>query len=466
MRHLFQPLARVAVGAALALLSACGGGGDSSSSTVTGAGLNSLGLSPSVNLAFVQSANNLQVVVEDGPHGFHLAPNANILYTTVTVCVPGGDPANPADCQSIDHIQVDTGSVGLRVLASQVKRLALPPLALSPTQALWECYPFVIGGLWGATAGADVRLGRQTAAAVPVQLIEDDASAQLQATPDCYQAADQNILGSALALGANGILGIGSTTLDCGQNCLLGNYNNSFVQYYRCPPAASSSAACSPAAVPANLQMFNPVAALPAPYNNGVVLKMPAIPDSQPVGAATAGGELIFGIDTVGGPDVHSNNLMPATATKVYLGVDPVNLPDAYLNVSTRITGGLTAGLRFASSYLDTGTNGLFFNDGSVPLCAAGNAWYCPPGARNASAVLSDGDQPAQDPVFVAFQVGNAEALFSTQNTAFANAAGAAPPGSTTFAWGMPFFYGRQVYLSIWQQAGALDGPWYAWTGL
>jgi hypothetical protein len=64
----------------------------------------------------------------------------------------------------------------------------------------------------------------------------------------------------------------------------------------------------------------------------------------------------------------------------------------------------------------------------------------------------------------VAFQIANAEALFSTNNTAFSGASGAAPTGSSAFAWGMPFFYGKQVFLSIWQQAGSLSGPWVAWV--
>jgi hypothetical protein len=62
--------------------------------------------------------------------------------------------------------------------------------------------------------------------------------------------------------------------------------------------------------------------------------------------------------------------------------------------------------------------------------------------------------------------VGNAEALFSTSNTAFSDAAGAAPTGSTSFAWGMPFFYGKRVYMSIWDISGPTVAPWYAWTAL
>ena len=64
------------------------------------------------------------------------------------------------------------------------------------------------------------------------------------------------------------------------------------------------------------------------------------------------------------------------------------------------------------------------------------------------------------------FQVGNAEALFATSNTAFSDAVGTAPPGSSSFSWGMPFFYGKKVYMSIWDITGPAIAPWYAWTGL
>jgi len=449
------------------LLAACGGGGDSTTVTVTGAGLNSLGLSPAVSTSFAQTSNNLRVTVEDGPHSFQLTANANVLYATVTVCVPGGNPALASDCQTIDHVQVDTGSVGLRVLASKVASLNLPKVQLSnaPVQEAWECYPFVIGGLWGANAVADIYLGQQRAPAVPMQLIQDSTSGP-QPTVDCDNAADGHILSSAATLGSNGILGIGSTTLDCGLNCVLGNYSGSFVQYYSCPQGATSSGACSPTAVAANLQTFNPVAALPAGFNNGVVLKMPALPPSQLLGAATASGELILGIDS------QANNQRPVDAVQVFLGVDPVHNLASYLNINT-----LYRSQNYAGSYLDTGTNGMFFTDTGIPKCA-GADWYCPTSVINTTATLSDGDLPGRNAVAVGLQIANAEALFNTRNTAFSNVAGSPPlkppatPGgpavvdTSTFAWGMPFFYGKAVYLSIWQQAGSLNGPWYAWKAL
>jgi hypothetical protein len=234
-------------------------------------------------------------------------------------------------------------------------------------------------------------------------------------------------------------------------NCEAGDYAGSFVQYYSCPQGATNSAACSAAAVPAALQVYNPVAALPVAYNNGVVLKMPAVTDP---GAGSASGELVFGLNT------QPNNSVPAHASKVFLGVDYVNHYDSYLNISTRFNGNTYLG-----SYLDTGTNGLFFSDASMTSCL-GSSWYCPKATLNLRAELSDGDNPLLHAATVNFQIGNAEAQFSTNNTAFASLAGAAPVGSVSFAWGLPFFYGRQVYLSIWQQAGAETGPWYAWAGL
>jgi hypothetical protein len=271
----------------------------------------------------------------------------------------------------------------------------------------------------------------------------------VQATADCANATNNQILTSATALGANGILGIGSVTLDCGSMCQTGIYTGSFIQYYQCPAAATSSSACSAAAVPVNMQTYNPVAALANPaYNNGVVLNMPAVTNS--VGAVTASGELIFGVDT------QANN-QTASAPKVYMGTNPAS--SGYLNIST-----LYKGQTYTNSYLDTGTNALVLPDSSLALCS-GSGWYCPAIALAASATIADGSAPTQHPVLVNFNVGNADALFSTVNTAFSNLGAPAPAATPTFAWGMPFFYGRRVSMSIWDLIN-VAGPWYAWASL
>lgn len=454
-----------------AFLVGCGGG-DSTSSHLRCGNVDCKTLNDPVSTIFFPADNNLRVTVDDlGPHSFDGKANTintNILYATVTVCAFGGVPGNTSECTEIDHVLVDSGSVGLRVLASKVSQLGLTPIPLASGNA-WECFPFVIGGLWGPNVAADVWLGKQKAEALSIQLIDDQRA--LAPSEDCKTITNttlvnSNILASAGQLRANGILGIGSTRLDCGRDCAAGQYHvqssdppGSSVLYYSCPQIVSSPMQCSLAPMDAALQVFNPVAKLPDGFNNGVVLKMPAIPDTQP-GAATASGELILGIDT--------NNL-PPNATKVFLGVTDT---DSYLAVKTLFNRNT-----YANSYLDTGTNGMFFYDGFIKPCASDSQayfWYCPDATmKDLKATLSDGDPSLRSGVEVTFQVANFSVLNFTDNTAFSGAAGAVNqsgvgntyvPDTKTFAWGMPFFYGKSVYLSIWQQPGSEAGPWYAWT--
>jgi hypothetical protein len=315
-----------------------------------------------------------------------------------------------------------------------------------------------------------VGLGEQWATALPVQLIQDDASAAVQAPMDCFNAVNGQILSSASALGSNGILGIGSVTLDCGALCLDNHYANSYVQYYSCPRGATSALSCYPAAVGANLQVFNPVAKLgkdPANNNladnNGMVLALPAVPDT---GAAKVIGELIFGINT------RSSNQLPLNARRIHLGVDWQNSLsthgfDSYLSVTTQFNG-----QTIYNSYLDTGTNGLFFTDSSIAPCNApvtGQAtWYCPTTQLTKVALISDGDRPGQNPVEVSFIVGDLGSVagFNTAIPGLAGAPANLPGSASSFSWGLPFFYGKRVSLSIWDPASKdplySASPWYS----
>jgi hypothetical protein len=85
--------------------------------------------------------------------------------------------------------------------------------------------------------------------------------------------------------------------------------------------------------------------------------------------------------------------------------------------------------------------------------------WYCPSAAWRRSATFIDvlGNSATVD-----FSVESADTLFSTGASAFANLAGSAGQAADTFAWGMPFFYGRKVFVSIWGQVLSPNGPWYA----
>ena len=63
------------------------------------------------------TSNVADIVVDAGPSN----DSVNTLFTSVTVCVPG----STTNCQTIDHIQIDTASFGLRILAP-VLTLNLP----------------------------------------------------------------------------------------------------------------------------------------------------------------------------------------------------------------------------------------------------------------------------------------------------------------------------------------------------
>src|SRR5208282_4537676 len=83
-------------------------------------------------------ANSIAVAVNAGP-----ANNAvNAAYVSVEVCNPGGTTT----CATIPDVLVDTGSSGLRILASApgVSSLNLTPVTGNGTP-VYECDPYADG---------------------------------------------------------------------------------------------------------------------------------------------------------------------------------------------------------------------------------------------------------------------------------------------------------------------------------
>ena len=432
---------------AAALLSGCGGG-NSSVTTVTGGGVSGAANGPVVVATEPSGGNTTEVIVDSGPaSGFSLGVT-NVPYVTVTVCSPG----STSRCAVIDHVFLDTGSVGFRVLKSTVASLALPTVAVAADPgrstaagAAFECYPFVIGAVWGPMATADLRVADELASNLPIQVIDDDATPSAPVPDNCRVAANGGLLNSVGTLQAKGVLGVGMIRYDCGLRCQTGNYAGGYVMYYSCRPDGSN---CSAAAVPAVQQVQNPVTYF-AVDNNGTLVVMPQLPQA---GASVAKGRLAFGIGTRGNNQIQSSSRV--------LRVDANPNSDTYLYLTTA-----TGGNRYPNSYIDSGSNGLFFDDSTLAghcngANGPGSSWFCPPALQQRSAVLTDagGVQAGVD-----FTVASAEVLFNTTNSAFSNlAGGVGANGAGVFVWGMPFFYGRTVYTSIWGQALSPDGPWFA----
>jgi hypothetical protein len=282
----------------------------------------------------------------------------------------------------------------------------------------------------------------ELASNLPIQVIDDRETPQPAPPQDCVDGANGNLLTSITTLQAKAVLGVGMVRYDCGLMCETGQYDGAVALYYSC----NAAGACQPTALPAEQQLQNPVSYF-AVNNNGTLIVMPAVPEG---GASLARGRLVFGIGT------QSNNQLTPETRVLHVQTDPAS-PD-YLYVAT-----MMAGRRYDFSYVDSGSNGLFFDDPTLSSACVGSGggspWYCPSSVEQR---LADIDDPFGASAPVSFSVASADRLFASSNPAFGNLAGqsgAANPGA--FVWGMTFFYGRAVYTSIWGQALATDGPWY-----
>ncbi len=363
------------------------------------------------------TANNLSIVVNEGPTGDYI----NGLFTSVVVCVPG-----TSNCQTIGGILVDTGSEGLRVLDTAL-RLSLPQRTSTAGAPLVECAQFQDGFTWGPVQTADIKMAGETASAVPIQVIGEG---QFPNIPQ--QCTSSGVAEDTLAtLGANGILGVGNFREDCGAACgALGSSNPGF--YFGCP-----SSGCVVASVTTTNQLQNPVW-LFARDNNGVVIQLPAVPAG---GTVAVTGTMSFGIGT------QSNN---------GLGSAKVQTTDGAGNFTT-----VYNGKSYTEAFLDSGSNGIFFLDTAttgLPVCADASDFYCPARTQSLSATTRGANGVTAT---VNFSVGNFDQLLKAPFNAFAEVAGT-NPGS--FDWGLPFFFGRTVFIAIDGQ-GAPGGtaPYWAY---
>lgn len=369
------------------------------------------------NTGPIAATNIADLLVDSGPDG----GGVNRLYTNVTICKPGSTTL----CKTIDHVLVDTGSVGLRLLASAVPAdLQLGAAKNTNGNVLLGCANFLDGSFaWGPLALADVKLGGLTASNTAVQLVghSDYDPFQYQ----CSSGGDPII--TAGDLGANGILGVGLSKQDCGSVCeQQGRRSARNGKYFSCINVACTNVTGTTLASDKQLQQV--VARFPTD-NNGFAIQMNSVPSA---GAATVTGKMIFGLGT------RTNNQFPmaqvlATSSQGYLY--------GTLSSDTLLLGG-----SFPSSFLDTGSNGIFF-DTDLPNCTSPNdpGFYCPLVDIAFSVALGRiGAAQAR----ATFTLSNAASLFQKGNAALPTLGGAlSAPGLLDL--GLPFFYGKTVVIGI-----------------
>ena len=395
-----QKCAAVLVGMVVTILLGCGNSGGSSPSGPSG---------PSGPNVLIITINPSSAVCTNG----------NDPCTQVTICQAG-----TSICQTISDILVDTGSSGLRIFASA---LTLP----LPSSDIGECMFFGGGIDWGSVHTVDVMLGKEPAVSVPIQVVDPTFKGQYASDGSSTGQSGSNICGVASVdanpsqVGHNGILGVGVFQLDGGV-------------YYDC-----ASLPCTTPKVPPP-QVQNPVGLLPVD-NNGVIVALPSVPTS---GLPSLTGSLILGIGT-------ATNNQPSGVTV---------LPT---DSSGRIVTQFTPDPSITLGIIDSGSNVLFFNDLSLlnqnQLCPPPFSFlYCPsPSPLNLSAVnMGTSGSPSS---LVNFQITDPRPMLSAGNFAINNVGGPAI-FTDTFDWGLPFFFGRTVYVGLEGKTSALGtGPFFAY---
>jgi hypothetical protein len=409
-----------AAAAALSMyLCACGGGGSSSSGGTT--------------TPVITAVNNVQpVAVDSGPtlNGQPIGANDG-LFTTVTICVPG-----TSTCQSIDHVLVDTGSTGLRLVSANIA-LTLPFVTDSANNPIGNCIQYADTTYqWGPLVKVDVKMAGEVASSVPIQIA--GASNFAAVPPSC--SAGGTPAQTVLELGANGILGVGLFRQDCGPACASSSSPPAI--YFTCP-----SSGCTPTSVALTGQLQNPVWMFPQD-NNGFAIILPQVGAS---GAVSVTGSMIFGIGTQS-----NNGLGSAQAQAVDVNTG---------NFTTTFNG-----VPYTTSYIDSGSSGLFFLDSTttgLPNCASSSdaaGLYCPTSPTSFTAITSGrspGGSGATVSANIAFSIANGVSLIDSPGTAFNNLGGPAPG---VFDWGLPFFFGRTVFVGIESQTSpAGSGPYWAY---
>lgn len=426
-----------------ALLAAgCGGGGSSSNNGGGGGG----GGGGTATIATAGPPNVESLIIDAGPPELTQAqppmPAINTAFISVQVCVHG----SATSCQTIDHVEIDTGSVGLRILADATdtsgKTFSVPLLPVTDASGhpLAECLHFADGDSWGSVKVADIVLPVSTehASSVNVQIIGDAAAGSPPAP--CVAAPPLREENTVVTFGANGILGVGPFINDCNDagNCPT---SGTSANYYSCP----TSTTCATFGASLTEQLQNPVI-LFAKDNNGVIIELPAVAAG---GAASLGTSstpapvLVFGIGT-------ENNNALGSATQLFADTN-LGFISATLD-----------GKNYPDTYFDSGSNGNFYSS-SITVCHDNNAWYCPSSTVSESATLQGtGGTMATAP----FNVANADTLFTDNPTftVFPELAGPAACSTQlcSLDLGLPFFFGRNVYTGIYIP-GTTPAPYFAY---
>jgi hypothetical protein len=409
------------------ILASCGTGSDpvynsaaSGSSTSSSSSSGSTSSSNSSGGATGSGDNVADITIDGGPAG--VTGNVDVPFVTVTICAPG-----TSTCQTIDHVILDTGSIGLRLQAGALNaamRAALPAVS-NGGQEIGECYQYADGYVFGSVKRADLQIAGEKVGNMPTMVIGDGGD--YGTVPDDCSATGGASENTIASFGANGIIGIGPNPTDCGTACSVGSS-----MYYIC-----NSELCESDPVALSYQLPNPVAVMPTD-NNGTVI---VLPSPGATGRATMAGKLYFGIGT------QANNGLG--------GRTPMTISSQWSFTASY------KGQLVSDAFLDSGTNYYSFDDATITECSSSDfeGYYCPSSPLVLSALFTGTNNQSRQ---VSFEIDNAQTLSASGFTAIPNLGGTAF-GAGYFDFGLPFFFGKSVYTAIsGRNAGGTVGPYVA----
>jgi Protein of unknown function (DUF3443) len=403
--------------------------------------------------------NTANLVASFGPNGPAGGPNGvlvNGIFITVTVCQHGS-----TNCVSIPNVQVDTGSIGLRILPSALGSVALSQILVNGS-ALLECIQFGDTSYsWGPMQLGDVQIAGEQASNIPIQVLGATTAPvpsnclQMPVNPSLPNGGNEDTLAT---LGSNGILGIAGFISDCGTGCTTVSFTSGY-PYYTCP-----SGNCGAVPVPTNEQATNMVAAFSSPDKNGFMITFPSV---AATGATSLSGTINFGIGTqtdnaLSNVTVFAMDACGDFPTVTFNGV-------SYTDTNCNNTGSGLGG------FLDTGSNALYVSDATTlaPLgisdCSStsnGSGFYCVNGGGTVTlsniALAGFGGVGSG---MVNLNIMDATKLFTTNNAVYndlgSDSVLGGSPSTDFFDFGSPFFFGKTVYVGIAGQAvpNVLNAP-------
>ena len=396
-------------------------------------------------------ANVAAITLDAGPAALQAGANGysafNEPYVTITVCAPGSS----SNCQTIDHIILDTGSVGLRIVQPVLNPTLLAALTAENDTAgnpVGECYQYVNSYAFGSVRKADFKIAGETVASMPFQAIAD--TGVFASVPASCSSGGGSPIQTVQDFGANGILGIGTTTTDCGTQCTTPG-GTSGASYFDCPSSGCGSVIARAANIVAPFeQLPNPVAAF-ATDNNGTVITLPSVPQA---GVTSLAGTVTFGIST------QTDNALSAQATVLALTTSSSALGAGVLTATYN-------GTALTQSFLDSGSNDYFFIDTTLTPCTATgfSAFYCPATPVTLSPVLTAANGTVADVSFTLYSPLDVAGTSIAAPGLGINPTLVMPPlpFANSFDFGLPFFFGRTVYTAIeGRPAGKFVGPYVA----